>query len=74
MLIGIIGLYVHCSLCSGFAPHCVLIVYSWRLNYEIHWGEHVTGAFRAIHCLLYDYINGKDGFQIGIRYNKNIVH
>ncbi len=48
------------------------IVYTWRLMYEIHWGEHVTGAFRAIHSLLYDHIDGEDEFPIGLRYNKEI--
>ena len=48
------------------------IVFTWRLNYEIHWGEHVTGAFRAIHSLLYDHIDGEDEFPIGLRYNKKI--
>ena len=43
------------------------IVFTWRLNFEIHWGEHLTGAFRAIHSLLYDHIEGADEFPIGIR-------
>ncbi len=46
------------------------IVFSWRLMYEIHWGMHLARAFRAIHSLLYDHIDGEDGFPIGIRNEK----
>lgn len=24
----------------------------WRFHFQIHWGEHVTGAIRALHCWL----------------------
>ena len=29
------------------------VVAAWKLDYEIHWGEHATGAFRAIHFALF---------------------
>jgi hypothetical protein len=43
------------------------IVFEWWLYHEIHWGEHATGAFRAIHCLLFRHLEDKDGFYVGIR-------
>ena len=46
------------------------IVFEWWLDHEIHWGEHATGAFRAIHCLLFRYLEDKDGFYIGVRKHK----
>ena len=30
-------------------------VWAWRFNFETHWGEHATGALRAIHTLAYSY-------------------
>lgn len=27
-------------------------VWEWRFNLQIHWGEHATGAIRALHCWL----------------------
>ena len=27
-------------------------VWEWRFNFNVHWGEHATGAIRALHCWL----------------------
>lgn len=27
-------------------------VWKWTFNLQIHWGEHITGAIRALHCWL----------------------
>lgn len=37
-------------------------VHEWRMTFIIHWGEHLTGALRAIHALAAD---GKLSFPAG---------
>ena len=36
------------------APNDVL--WTWRFDFESHWGRHATSALRAVHTLLYDRI------------------
>ena len=43
------------------------IVWSWKLDFEIHWGEHSIGVLRALYFLLFEKIEDKNGFPIGLR-------
>jgi hypothetical protein len=45
------------------------IIWEWKFSYEIHWGNHATSAFRAIHFLLFSQIEDSNGDYIGLRTN-----
>ena len=30
-------------------------VWEWQFHFQFHWGEHATGALRALHALAYDH-------------------
>jgi hypothetical protein len=43
------------------------IVFSWKLDFEIHWGEHLTSVLRALYCLLYNHLEDEDDMRIAIK-------
>ena len=43
------------------------IIWEWKFSFNSHWGEHATGAFRALYSLLFRHIKDKYGDYIGIR-------
>lgn len=43
------------------------IIWHWKWGFENHWGRHATQVFSALFSLLFEHIEGKDGFLIGIR-------
>lgn len=45
------------------------IIWDWKWGFENHWGEHATGAFRALYSLLFHHVEDKYGDYIGIRQN-----
>jgi hypothetical protein len=50
------------------------IIWYWKWGFENHWGEHATGAFRALYSLLYSHVEDKYGDYIGIKNNSLKVH
>jgi hypothetical protein len=48
------------------------IVFSWKLDFEIHWGEHLTSVLRALYCLLYTHLEDEYDMRIGIRNVKKV--
>ena len=47
------------------------IVWSWKLDFELHWGEHATSILRALYYLLFHKIDGNNGLPIGMRKGKS---
>jgi hypothetical protein len=42
------------------------IIWEWQFSYEIHWGNHATSAFNAIHFLLFSKIEDRNGDYVGL--------
>jgi Domain of unknown function (DUF5063) len=51
---------IYCDVKAGLslfdAQHSIDAAWNWRFNFQIHWGQHLVGAQRAIH----EYLSGED--------------